>query len=229
MVAVRCQAVTAFDAALALVADGSTAETSVEFRAVSDRIENGRRTVLQATLPGIGIVDAGAYGGAGAVEVRRRGGRVRARVPYNREVACECVGPSCYRALFEQGSFDPIPDEVLATLNEYKAPLASRMRGGLKLTTDDDGLMIEVDLPDASENEAARRLLEAAATVPIFARPYVDQRLSEYDEADGLRTYSRAVLRAIIIGATDKTAGWEAAEVLEPRRAEPVTAGRFWL
>ena len=51
MVAVRCQAVTAFDAALALVADKSTAETSVEFRAVSDRIENGRRTVLKSTLP----------------------------------------------------------------------------------------------------------------------------------------------------------------------------------
>ena len=61
----------AYDAALALVADGSTAETSVEFRALEDRIEGDRRTVLQATLPGIGLVDRGAYGGA--VEHRASG------------------------------------------------------------------------------------------------------------------------------------------------------------
>ena len=219
----------AFDAALALVADGSTAETSVEFRAVSDRIENGRRTVLQSTLPGIGIVDAGAYGNAGAVEVRRRGGRVRARVPIDKRVACECSGPQCSFAVFEQGSFDEIPDEVLAVAGEYRQPLASLQRGTLKLAADDEALTIDIDLPDPSENEATRRLLEAAATVGVYARPYVDARLSEYTEDGDTRTYSRAWLRAIIVAPTDKTQGWEAAEVVEPRRAEPVTAGRFWL
>ena len=70
----------AYDEALRLVADGSTAETSVEFRALEQRIEGDRRTVLQAALPAIGIVDAGAYGNAGGVEVRREGrGLVRAR------------------------------------------------------------------------------------------------------------------------------------------------------
>ena len=169
----------AFDAALALVADGSTAETSVEFRAVADRIENGRRTVLQSTLPGIGIVDRAAYS-AGAVEVRRRGGRVRARVPYNREVACECAG-DCSFAVFEQGSFE-IPDEVLAVAGEYKAPVASLQRGTLRLAADDEALTIEIDLPDPSENEATRRLLEASATVGVYARPYIDSRLSTYTE-----------------------------------------------
>ena len=218
----------AFDKALALVADGSTAETSVEFRAVSDRIENGRRTVLQSTLPGIGIVDAGAYGGAGAVEVRRRGGSVRARVPTRHKVACECAG-DCSHAIFEPGSFE-IPDEVLAVAGEYKAPVASLQRGTLKLAADDEALTIEIDLPDPSENEATRRLLEAAATVGVYARPYVDARLSEYTEDGDTRTYSRAWLRAIIVAPTDKVEGWEAAEVVEPRRAEPVTAGaRFWL
>ena len=217
----------AFDAALALVADGSTAETSVEFNAIADRIENGRRTVLQSTLPGIGIVDAGAYGGAGAVEVRRRGGRVRARVPTRHKVACECAG-DCSFAVFEQGSFE-IPDEVLAVAGEYKAPVASLQRGTLKLAADDEALTIEIDLPDPSENEATRRLLEAAATVGVYARPYIDSRLSTYTEDGDTRTYDKAWLRAIILAPTDKVEGWEAAQVVEPRRAEPVTAGRFWL
>ena len=63
----------AYDSVLALVADGSTAETSVEFRALDERRNGDLRTVLQATLPAIGIVDAGAYGSAGAVEVRAGG------------------------------------------------------------------------------------------------------------------------------------------------------------
>ena len=219
----------AFDAALALVADGSTAELSVEFNAIEQRIENGRRTVLKSTLPGIGIVDAGSYGAAGIVEVRRRGGRVRARVPTRHKVACECAG-TCNYAVFEQGSFDEIPDEVLAVAGEYKAPVASLQRGTLRLTPADEALAVEIDLPDPSENEATRRLLEAAATVGVYARPYLDARLSEYTEDGDTRTYSRAWLRAIILAPTDKVEGWEAAEVIEPRRAEPVTAGpRFWL
>ena len=219
----------AFNAALALVADGSTAELSVEFNAIEQRIENGRRTVLKSTLPGIGIVDRGSYGAAGAVEVRRRGGRVRARVPTRHKVACECAG-DCSFAVFEQGSFE-IPDEVLAVAGEYKAPVASLQRGTLKLAADDEALTIEIDLSDPSENEATRRLLEAAATVGVYARPYVDARLSEYTEDGDTRTYSRAWLRAIIVAPTDKVEGWEAAEVMRlSRRAEPVTAGpRFWL
>ena len=210
----------AFNAALALVADGSTAELSVEFNAIEQRIENGRRTVLKSTLPGIGIVDRGSYGAAGAVEVRRRGGRVRARVPTRHKVACECAG-DCSHAIFEPGSFE-IPDEVLAVAGEYKAPVASLQRGTLRLAADDEALTIDIDLPDPSENEATRRLLEAAATVGVYARPYVDARLSEYTEDGDTRTYSRAWLRAIILAPTDKVEGWEAAEVmraLAPRRA----------
>ena len=74
-----------YDAVLALVRDGSTAETSVEFMARHELRNGGRRTVTQADLRGIGIVDHGAYGAAGTVEVRRRGYRVSARVDYGKE------------------------------------------------------------------------------------------------------------------------------------------------
>ena len=162
----------------------------------------------------------GSYGAAGAVEVRRRGGRVRARVPTRHKVACECAG-DCSHAIFEPGSFE-IPDEVLAVAGEYKAPVASSLqRGTLRLAADDEALTIDIDLPDPAGNEATRRLLEAAATVGVYARPYVDARLSEYTEDGDTRTYSRAWLRAIILAPTDKVEGWEAAEVSRaaPRRA----------
>ena len=95
----------AYDKALALVADGSTAETSVEFAAVEQRIEAGRRTVLQAALPGIGIVDAGAYGTAGAVELRREGRGLAGRVLYNvpRVTADRGV---LRKQMFRAGAFD---------------------------------------------------------------------------------------------------------------------------
>lgn len=58
----------AFDAALQLIAGGDTAQTSVEFRALAEHFAGELRTITAATLPAIGLVDAGAY--AGAVEVR---------------------------------------------------------------------------------------------------------------------------------------------------------------
>ena len=123
----------AYDRALALVRDGTTAETSVEFLARHELRSGGRRTVTQADLRGIGIVDHGAYGGAGTVEVRRRGYRVTARVDYGKPYDCGCAGPRCTRAQFEPGSFDAaLADrdrDILAVAGEYRAPLAS-MRPG---------------------------------------------------------------------------------------------------
>ena len=59
----------AYDAALELVRDGSTAQTSVEFRSLRETLAGELRRIHEATLPAIGLVDLGAY--RGAVEVRR--------------------------------------------------------------------------------------------------------------------------------------------------------------
>ena len=214
-----------FDRVLALVADGSVAETSVEFLARHELRSGGRRTVTAADLPGVAIVDHGAYGAAGAVEVRRRGYRVSARVDYGRPYDCGCAGPRCTRAQFEPGAFDDaIADterDILAVAGEYRAPLASMRKGSLRLTTDDAGMLIDVDLPDPDDNDAARVILQVADATGIYARPYSDRERSESTEQGDLRIYSRAWLRAIVIGATDAVAGWTEAEVIEPRRAAP--------
>ena len=71
------------------------------------------------------------------------------------------------------------------------------------MTTDDDGMVIDVDLPDPDANDAARVILQVADATGIYARPYSDRERSESTEQGDLRIYSRAWLRAIVIGATD--------------------------
>ena len=214
-----------YDRVLALVADGSTAQTSVEFRALADSVVGDRRTVLQATLPAVGIVDRGAYGDAGSVETRRRAGTLRSRIDYNRKLDCEC-NPSCHFAKFDAGSLSEIPREALAVAGDFQKPVAALSRGSLRLTPAADGLGIEVDL---EAGEIVDRLIEAASTVPLFARPFLDTERSEYvDDDEGLRTYQRATIRAIILSATDKSGGLTPVEIIEPRRAEPIRR-RVWL
>ena len=113
---------------------------------------------------------------------------------------------------------------MLAVLNNYQRPVAATSKGSLRFTTDDGGLVIDVDLPDPADNDTTRVILEVADSVGIYARPYLDQNRSEYAEQGELRTYSKAWVRAIIIAATDLHDGLdeaEIAEIVEPRRADP--------
>ena len=72
-----------YDDVLKLVQDGDAAELSVEMR-VQDEVLNGdRRIVRKAALPGIAVVDRGAY--QSRVEVRRAGKGVAGRVDYGKD------------------------------------------------------------------------------------------------------------------------------------------------
>ena len=57
--------------------------------------------------------------------------------------------------------------------------LASRSKGTMRVLVDDDGIHLDLDLPDTSY---ARDLLEAADNVPLIVRPVVGllrQRVGE--------------------------------------------------
>ena len=90
-----------YDDVLELVRTGAASELSVEFRALEEQLRGDRRTVLQATLPAIGVVDRGAY--PQPVEVRRRGRGLRARAlrqaPGLRVLRADVPLPSSSRAL----------------------------------------------------------------------------------------------------------------------------------
>ena len=82
----------AADRALAEIKAGRVNGLSVEFRAVRERQEGDLRVIEGAILSGIGIVRSPSYGDA-KVEARKRSGRtMRARIPADETVACECAG-----------------------------------------------------------------------------------------------------------------------------------------
>ena len=173
----------AFDEALALVSDGSTAQTSIEFRALREHNAGGRRTVTQATLPGIAIVDTGAYGGAGAVEVRREGRGLFGRVLYDRprvtadrgRVRKQSISVGAFRFTLD----DADREIILQIGDDAGAVLGSRRAGTLALVDTPEALTFEVDrLPDTTAARDFAALLDAGTiapgVLPFFRIPPAD-------------------------------------------------------
>ena len=170
----------AYDSVLSLVGDGLTEGLSVEFSALDERRTADTRTILRATLPGLGIVDEPAYAASG-VEVRARGRGLSGEFRYNRDrvtrdrgtrrkvrVASgafswqleafaelqEELGESIAKAI-EGAAADAVRDRArevqLLAGRSYDAPLASLRTGTLKLEDSDEALRFSVDeLPDTT-------------------------------------------------------------------------------
>lgn len=212
-----------------LVKAGVLRGLSIEFHALEERLENGVRVISKALLSAIGVVDSPAYELA-TVEARRRGGgvsigRLRGSIPKGKgPLGCGCHRGECSKVKFGPKAFDKVlrdsKREVLAVRGEYRDVLASRRRGTLSLDDGDDALAVNMDLPDTS---AGRDLLALAGAVPLVIRPFFDQEASEFEEVDGVATYSALALRALIVGPVDGdgSEGWPEAEVDEGERAAP--------
>ena len=92
------------------------------------------------------------------------------------------------------------------------------------------GIEVEIDrLPDT---QAARDLVEQYAVVPLYVRPiYRTEDDSDFAEEGGVATYSKATLRAVLIGATDEDSGFDEAIFTDPADvpARRRAARRLWL
>ena len=183
----------AMDSVLSLVGDGLTTGLSVEFHAVRERRSGDTRTVLEAALPALGIVDSPAYPASG-VEVRRRGRGLAGRFEYNRDRVTRDRGRR-RKVRVSSGAFSWQLErfaEVQAELSEsiaeaiegaaaeavreqarevqllagrsYDAPLASLRTGTLRLEDTEDALRFEVDrLPDTTHARDLRAGMDSGA------------------------------------------------------------------
>ena len=189
--------------ALTMVKSGVLRGLSVEFHAEVEKWSNELRRVVKATLGGLGLVDRPAYVGSEGLEVRVAGRVLRGLIPTQRRLGCKCQGPTCNAVEFAPDAFE-VAEGALAVNGSYGAPIASARRGAVRTRTTEAGLVVEVDIPDS---EVGDGLLEIAEAVPLYVRPFLDPELSEYDQTGDLRTFSKARVRAFIVGTTDADQG----------------------
>ena len=247
----------AADRALADVRAGRVNGLSVEFRALAERREGGIRVIEAALLSGIGIVKSPSYGGA-RVEARARSGRtLRATIPTEADLLCDCIaqsgpgsGAACIgRVRFEREVAAPLAQmieraradalagrlgrDIIAVNKDYSRPVASARRGTLRAAPGDDGLNIEVDLPSGNVGDD---VVAASETAGVIVRPLIDYDAegTDYVDTPEGRVVSRVRPRAFLIGATDAREGWPDAVIdydadAENRAAPPMRRRRIWL
>ena len=76
--------------------------------------------------------------------------------------------------------------------------------------------------PEVAETEAGRQLAEAVKVAEVVARPIIDQEASTWEDIDGVRVYSEAIIRLLLIKAAPGTVtGWEPITVNTDDLTEP--------
>ena len=225
----------AADLALKQVREGRLSGLSVEFHSLAEsRSTSGVRVVERARLVGLALCQDPAYLQT-SVEARRRGwsgGRaptqafIAAKVAGRKKLACACSGPDCDSVYFEPGSMDEAATsdrEILAIADGYAKSMASKRAGTLQIETDGAGGIAIALAPVAAETPAGAEIAAMAAAVPLLARPSLDLAKSEYTEAGGTRTFTKAHVRAIIIKPSDSegSEGWDEVTINRPEAGPP--------
>ena len=208
----------AADRALDEVRTGKVGGLSVEFRAVKESRSGDIRVIEAAILSGIGIVRSPSYQQS-AVEARQRSGRtMRARVPADTTLACECSQDSRWARVIQPAmdemwkeSFEGATRAVVgAYLENYSVPIASTARGTLRgRIRGVGGYEVDIDIPDS---EAGRALLAAWDDSGVVVRPFIADQESIL--VDGVREITAGRLRALIVTSTDAREGWPDPELL---------------
>lgn len=191
---------------------------SVAFEALEEHRAGGVRVIDRAHLVGIGLVDQGSY--ATTVELRAlEDAWLRAEIPTASRMACECAGPVCDSVLFEPDSFELGDGSDVLAFGGGGAQniLGSLRRGTLLVNQTRKGLTVGLT---ERGTDTARRIAEDARAAPMYVRPILDLDQSDFVEDEGLRTFSRASVRAFVVKPTSASDGHRPAVIdgMEARR-----------
>ena len=157
-------------AELNLIRRGALGSLSVEFDSVAERMVDGVRVIEHAGLPGVGLVDSGsAIPAAWSCAPRAKRLSKRQSRP-TRSWAVSVQPIPCHYAVFEDGAFDGIPDNLLAVSGKYERALGATSRGNVRVTKGDHGLDVEIDID--LDNIIAAEMMAAADNAPMYVRPY---------------------------------------------------------
>ena len=153
-------------------------------------------------------------------------------IPPTSDLACEC-SPGCrFAEMVAEGlqtafdeAFEMFEREVVATWANYSQPLGSVSKGTLRRTGPTD---LAIDLPD---DDFGRAVVAANESTGVVVRPYLDPVDSVGERVDETMVYTKPVIRAFVVTATDKREGWPTPKmVATPDIDEPrARQRRIWL
>ena len=221
------------------VRNGGLRHFSIEFRAQAEHFDTASftRTVKDAVLAGVALVDRPAYRGT-SVEVRQddlaafiaggfaehglegevwAAGKVAAEVVQE----CKCLGQECTKVMFQPGAWQQSVEDATSGARDIAAQagslgaqdiIASTAAGTMSLRTAPNGALLAALGGASKRTPAATALRESAPAAPPLVRPIIDQELSDWVEEDMggelVRIYSRVHLRSLLIKWAD-TEGWD--------------------
>ena len=206
--------------ALALVRAKVLRGLSIEFHAISERLEGDLRIVDRAHLSAISVVDSPAYA-ASIVEARAKKREPRTWVSggikYGVAVACQCLpGQDCGKVLFFPKALEPRPD-TMAITGRFSESIGSAAGGTLRFQQTDDALNFTITdaAKDTRAGETISDLIQARAK--IYARPLIEPDASTFKDVAGTREYTKAIFGGLLLkpipdsdGARD---GWDEIKV----------------
>ena len=158
------------DDALEMVDKGILRGFSTEFIARRESDKNGVRTIQQAALPGIGLVDRPSYPDSVIAEIRAEGEGISGEFAYDTDAVIAATG-KVRKERIRPGAFSyaiSAPDrEINLVLGDNSRPLASKRAGSLELKDTPTALKFRVkQLPRTSYVADFLGMLRGKSIVP---------------------------------------------------------------